>query len=343
MNTFLVALPSGKRIDLVKEETMIGRNKGSDITLNDGMVSRRHCVISKKGIVYYITDLDSTNGTYINGHEIKSTIRLRNNDTISLGQNSAAYQFRNSIIDPGKLTDTIRKPMIFIPLCASLIILAFASAFFFLSGHPAKIDLDKELAQLKAVYGANVVPDDPEFYVALRKTIATIQADLAFETARSQRLVYKELIERILIENMLPTDFSYIPWVESGYYPKAYNAGSRAAGMWQLIPETARNYGLKVDRFTDERFDPVKSTQAAAACLKDLVAVFGANSFLIILAAYNAGDNAILYGLKQIEDPVKERNFWYLYKYNLIPDETKKYVLTILGLILVNGNRDAAK
>jgi hypothetical protein len=336
MHAFLVMLPSGKRIDAPKKETLIGRNKSSDIRLFDDTVSRKHCLITRKGFVYYITDLDSTNGTYVNGNRIAGTIKLRNNDTISIGQKSQAYQWRREILDLAGMIDIIRKPVLLLPLAASGLATIILLAVLLFAPHGEKVDVKEGIEHFKEVYGDSSLPDDPDFYATIERTVSRIRHEPGFESAMKRRLEYKDLIERIFIKNKLSPDFSYIPWVESGYDPDAYNPVSRAAGMWQLIPETARTYGLRVDRVSDERFDPVKSTRAAAACIKDQVAVFGNDAFLLVLAAYNAGDNTVLRALKLIDDPVLDRNFWYLDKHNLIPEETKKYVLLILGLIIVD-------
>jgi len=144
------------------------------------------------------------------------------------------------------------------------------------------------------------------------------------------------MIEKTLRDNRLPADYSYIVWVESRFDPDAYNRSSGAAGLWQLLPATARHYGIKVDRITDQRLDPEASTTAASRYLSDLISIFGKESFLLVLAAYNAGDANILYALKQIPDPGLNRNFWYLYRNNLIPEETREYVLRIVALIVLH-------
>jgi pSer/pThr/pTyr-binding forkhead associated (FHA) protein len=342
MTSFLVSLPSGKRISIEKNETIIGRNSGNDISNTHAHVSRRHCMISKKGIMFYITDLGSTNGTFLNGNKITGTVRLRNNDTISLGQQAAAYQFRTLLLDFIALPETMRKPNVMIPALSGIIVFipVFVCLLFFINPRKdEKVEVRKGFEQLKKTYGENVFPDDPDFYAATEKTIADLRRDPAFPAARSQRLKYKDMIERILIENNLPVDFSFIPWAESGYNPLAYNAGSQAGGMWQLIPATARSYGLRVDSSKDERFDPVKATHAAALCIRDLISVFGNDSFLLDLAAYNAGDFGVFYALKKIENPIRDRGFWYLYEHNLIPEETKRYVLTILALIVIEREK----
>jgi membrane-bound lytic murein transglycosylase D len=170
---------------------------------------------------------------------------------------------------------------------------------------------------------------------AVGKWIDKVKQDEALRPTLEWRMQYKDMIESTLKANNLSTDYELIVWAESLYDQKARNSRTGAAGMWQLLPSTARAYGLRVDRRVDERLNPVRATQAAALYLKDLVSIFGNDSFLLVLAAYNAGDNAVLYGLKQIEDPVRDRNFWYLYSHDLIPNETKAYVMKILALAAV--------
>ncbi len=335
MKALLVALPSGKQIALEKERVSIGRNKNNDIIATDSFVSASHCTLIKKGSSYFIEDPGSSNGTFINGNRIKGIKKLHNNDTISLGQKAVAYQFRRYGTVVKNVTGFVTKPRtIALGSIGLVLILGFLSYFFIIKDW-GKVDISKALKSLQNTYGENIFPDDPEFICALDNMIMAMQQDRLFQDTLEKRAEYKDLIEQIFSENNILLDFSFIAWVESHYNPYAYNTRSGARGMWQLMPATARQYGLRVDRRVDERLDPEKSARAAALYFKDLISIFGKDSFLLVLAAYNAGDYTILYSLKQIQDPIKDRNFWYLYKNDLIPGETKQYVLKILALIII--------
>lgn len=131
-------------------------------------------------------------------------------------------------------------------------------------------------------------------------------------------------IAGILREKGLPTSLVSIAEVESGFNPKALSPKG-ARGLWQLMPTTARRYGLLVEGHLDERIDPVKSTFAAAAYMKDLYAQFG--DWPLALAAYNAGENRVEQALQR----VGAQDFWTLQRQAALPDETLRYVPAVLA------------
>src|SRR5690606_24116210 len=109
----------------------------------------------------------------------------------------------------------------------------------------------------------------------------------SFPTRRSSDLVlYFPVIEKVLKKYNLPEDLKYIPFFESGFRVNAVSpVGAR--GLWQFMEGTARKYGLTVNREIDERFDFIKSTDAAARFLKSLHEELG--SWALVLMAYNGG------------------------------------------------------
>ena len=123
----------------------------------------------------------------------------------------------------------------------------------------------------------------------------------------------------------MPPLLHYVAMIESGYDPAATSPAA-AAGLWQFVPATARQYGLKVRGGIDERRDPVRSTRAAARYLRDLAFEFGGDALLLALAGYNRGENGVRRALKKLEDPFSDRSYWRLVEEELLPVETSRYV-----------------
>jgi membrane-bound lytic murein transglycosylase D len=115
----------------------------------------------------------------------------------------------------------------------------------------------------------------------------------------------------------LPVQLKYLAVVESELRTKAVSKVG-AVGPWQLMPETARILGLKINSRYDERKNYYKSTRAAARHLKGLHEEFG--DWFLVFAAYNAGDGAVNSAIRQSGT----KDFWKLQKY--LPGETREYV-----------------
>ena len=139
---------------------------------------------------------------------------------------------------------------------------------------------------------------------------------------------YLSLIESELEKAELPESLVYLAMIESGFNPAAYSP-AHAAGLWQFMPGTARNYGLRVDSWVDERRDPEKATRAAVSYLKFLYKRFG--DWQLAVAAYNAGEGKIERGLKKY----KVKNFWELAAQDYLPLETKRYVPKLIAAIII--------
>ena len=101
---------------------------------------------------------------------------------------------------------------------------------------------------------------------------------------------YKDLVLKEIRSRGLPEELWLVALIESGYKTSAYSR-KRAAGLWQFIPSTARNRGLIINEWLDERRDPVLSTRAALTYLEELYKWF--NSWDLALAAYNRGETNI--------------------------------------------------
>ena len=144
---------------------------------------------------------------------------------------------------------------------------------------------------------------------------------------------YVPAIQAELARAGLPTDLVWMSLIESGHNP-TIRSPAGAAGLWQFIPETARCYGLTVDRWVDERLDPLRSTQAAASYLSDLKSRFG--SWELAMAAYNMGHA----GLSRSVRRYNTNDFWRLTRLEAaLPWETALYVPKILAIAIVMKNR----
>ncbi|EKT54363.1 murein transglycosylase D [Providencia burhodogranariea] len=143
-------------------------------------------------------------------------------------------------------------------------------------------------------------------------------------TLRAEPYMYW-IVEEIENRN-LPMEMALIPIIESSFNPKA-TSPAQAAGLWQIVPITARSYGLKQDQWVDERRNLVTSTMAAFDLLENLNIMFG-HDWELTLAAYNCGEGCVLNAIKKNEDAGLPTDFWSL----SLPKETKQYVPKILAL-----------
>ena len=177
------------------------------------------------------------------------------------------------------------------------------------------------------------VVDDREGHIPLVINKRVERAIKFFETKGrksfakwlSRYPAYSGLILDILRENGLPDELIFLAMVESGFSPRAYST-AHAAGLWQFVSSTAKLYGLSRTWWVDERRDPVKSTKAASAYLKDLYIEF--DDWYLALAAYNAGAGRVNRAIRLHQT----RDFWRL---NSLARETRNFVPTILAVAVM--------
>ncbi len=150
-----------------------------------------------------------------------------------------------------------------------------------------------------------------------------------YNSMQSARL-YIPTIRKILYNADVPSEFIYLAMAESSFATKALSNKS-AAGIWQFMPATGRQYGLHIDDYLDERRDPVKSTQAAARYLSSLHNRFG--KWYLAAMAYNCGEGCVM---RAIEKAGSDDVFTLLdedKKY--LPKETRNYIRKILSFGLM--------
>lgn len=129
---------------------------------------------------------------------------------------------------------------------------------------------------------------------------------------------YTPIFEEALEMYQIPLELKYLPVIESALNP---NATSRvgAAGLWQFMITTGKDYGLEVTSLIDERRDPIKASYAAAHYLRDLYNIFG--DWTLVIASYNCGPNNVSKAIKRAGG---NKDYWEIYPY--LPAETRGYV-----------------
>ena len=164
----------------------------------------------------------------------------------------------------------------------------------------------------------------------------TIQGFIQFFVVRRRDYVpmvlgrtdlYFPIFEYYLKKYDLPQELKYLSVVESGLNPRAISR-AKAAGLWQFMPGTGRDFRLYQDAYVDERLDPYKSTEAACKYLKQLHGLFG--DWELALASYNCGPGNVRRAIRRSGN---RTNFWEIYNY--LPRETRSYVPQFVALTYV--------
>jgi len=202
-------------------------------------------------------------------------------------------------------------------------------------------------------FGESEVNVPPEFvdevvrYIERWKTTSRLEDAIA----RARRNGYSQRIADIMLEHDLPPEFFYLGLQESDFKLDAVGPETRfgiAKGMWQFLPGTARDYGLRTGPLVgvgrvdplDDRHDFEKSTRAAARYLWRLYTTDAQASGLLVIASYNWGQTRVLRLIRTLPQNPRQRNFWQLLTQHRaqIPRETYDYVFSIVSAAVICEN-----
>jgi soluble lytic murein transglycosylase-like protein len=200
--------------------------------------------------------------------------------------------------------------------------------------------IKQEIRTLMSEFGAEVYSIPPEFAEQVNVFIQQYQGPDRTHMERALGEARKDLdtIREVFEEEHLPPDLGYMVLVESAFIA-GQSSPAGAAGLWQFTPATARAYGLRVDGQLDERLNVRKASRAGCKYIRDLILDFGSgSSVMLALAAYNLGPGKVKQAVRKVQDPIKQRNFWYLYRVRALPAETRQYVPKVIAAMIVGRN-----
>ena len=181
---------------------------------------------------------------------------------------------------------------------------------------------------------ASSVMRDPEFQDAVAQWIDYWEnaAKPWFPDFLRRMGAFEQTVDSALSERGLPPSLRYLPLIESGYSPGARSHAS-AVGMWQFMSGTAREHGMKVEAFVDERRNPFMSTEAATDYLSTLHRRF--ESWFLALAAYNGGPNRAQRILRQQARMAQPSDSLFWAHRRHWPRETQEFVPKLVAAIIV--------
>lgn len=184
--------------------------------------------------------------------------------------------------------------------------------------------LKSRLAKLDAKSPFNV-----EYTPGLENLIKTFlkKRKGSFERLMAISEYYFPMFEEHLAKYNVPLEIKYLAIVESALNPKAKSRVG-ATGLWQFMYPTGKQFNLEVNSYVDERYDPLKATEAACQYLSSLYTIFG--DWSLVLASYNAGPGNVS---KAIRRSGGSQNYWNI-RGNL-PKETANYVPAFLATMYI--------
>jgi membrane-bound lytic murein transglycosylase D len=159
-----------------------------------------------------------------------------------------------------------------------------------------------------------------------------------FASYLARKAEYEAMILEKLRRRGMPEELLYLAMIESGFNPEAHSA-QEARGIWQLVPATARRWGLQVDDTVDERRDAEKATEAALSYLSYLYNRFG--SWYLAAAAYNSGENRVGRIMTEATGKESGTDEDYFRIWDQLPAETRDFVPVMIAAIRIA--RDPAR
>lgn len=193
----------------------------------------------------------------------------------------------------------------------------------------------------------------PEYLAEVGSFIRRWQSSSRFARSISlaQSKGYTRKIADAFQKQNLPPEFFYVALQESDFNEVASGPPTRwgyAKGMWQLIPDTAKRYGLTIGPLAayprpdpaDDRHKWEKATDAAARYIKEIYSTDAQASGLLVMASYNWGEQRVINMIRTLPENPRERNFWKLlarYR-DKVPNETYNYVLSIVSAAVIGEN-----
>ena len=227
------------------------------------------------------------------------------------------------------------RPSIKTAVCAAFLALSapFAahandvSIFSYLASQP--LDPNDPLMQIMSIEEVDVwarirkgfaIPDLDNPLVTTQTTWYSSRPDyIDRTTTRASRYLFHVVVE--LEKRNMPTELALLPFIESAFNPQALS-NAKAAGMWQFMAATGRDFKLKQNMFQDERRDVLASTDAALNYLEKLYGMFG--DWQLALAAYNWGEGSVQRAIAKATAAGQPTDFNSLSAY--MPAETRNYV-----------------
>ena len=233
----------------------------------------------------------------------------------------------------------IRKPIVNI---ISLIIISLMSIGAFAT---SGIVQDRRVSLAQANVMAEQAQLSTEFPIVmndlvlkqLNRFIGTPEGRMFIRSSLDRMETHKAIIQEHIKKYGLPLELLAVPIIESGYQnlSQQSNRSSKAAGIWQFIPQTARNFGLRVDKYKDERLDIILLTDAAMRYLQSNHLRF--KDWHLSALAYNMGENAV----QKVMDSLETRDAWKLIRNGYEGD--KDYLPKLMAAILIMKNPESVQ